>query len=76
MCQIEFEYGAPGNTVGCGKPVIAMCSDCGMLICADCCTECCGDSFCDSCYYYHREHTCLRKTARSIEPVQDRENAA
>jgi hypothetical protein len=30
-CQIEFEYGASGNTVRCGKSVAAECVDCGTL---------------------------------------------
>ena len=78
-CQIEFECGIFGNTVRCGKPIVAMCGDCGMLICADCRTECCHESFCDACYYYHREHSCLRKAvqAREAQPaLRDDKNAA
>jgi hypothetical protein len=60
-CQIE--YASSDRTVGmpCGKPAVAECTDCGGPICSKCRVECCGDSFCEHCYTYHVEHSCLRK---------------
>lgn len=67
-CQIE--YASSDRTVGmpCGKPAVAECTDCGASICSNCRVECCGDSFCEHCYAYHVEHSCLRK------PVQNDRN--
>jgi hypothetical protein len=66
-CQIQFEYGATGNTAMCGKATVAQCADCGISICDDCRAECCGHSFCDCCYAYHEAYWCPRKPAQSDE---------
>ena len=74
-CQIEFDNG-DGDTIRCGKPTEAMCSDCGVSACADCSTECCGESFCDYCYQYHVEYFCLRKPAQAaVDPRRDKDAA-
>ena len=65
-CLIDFDNGN-GDTIRCGKPTVADCSDCGISICNDYRTECCGQSFCDQCYDYHAEYSCLRKAAHTEE---------
>jgi hypothetical protein len=78
-CQIEFEYGASGNTVRCGKSVAAECVDCGNLICDACRTGCCGQSFCHFCIEHHLAHSCLRTSTKGKEAQRatfGNENAA
>jgi hypothetical protein len=64
-CQIEYEYGAIGNTVRCGRRSVAQCADCGISLCSECSTGCCGESFCGCCYDFHVTETCVRKPTKA-----------
>lgn len=57
-CALEVENGCdPANTLPCGKPTFAQCSDCGLHICHFHGEICCGKAFCnsDSCLGEHQK---------------------
>ena len=56
-CEVKYAARCSDQSLPCGRPAIAECSDCGIPICEDCRMESSyGESWCVQCYVYHTRH--------------------